>query len=855
MTDESAPTAVLRRVLAVFAEVLERHPAEIGPDQTFDELGIDSVANLSIVALLERDYREVPATLLFEHRTVRSVAGFLAGQGPGPAERGAGTATTSAERGAGTATTAAGPRPTTSYDDNDIAVIGVAGRYPGSPDVDALWDRLAAGDSVVTEIPAERWDWRDFFDDREGSPGRSYCRWGGFLPDVDQFDAAFFKILPHDADSMDPQQRLFLENAWTLLQEAGYLGPSTREPETGVFAGSMYATYGRMGAAGWAEGRFTGSDAPAFSIANRVSYFFDFTGPSFAVDSACSSSLTAVHLAAESLRRGECRMAIAGGVNLILHPAHYAGLCAMGMLSHEGACRVFDERADGYVPGEGVGAVLLKPLGRAVADGDRVWAVIRASHVNNDGRTAGYTVPNPVTQAALVRRTHEIAGIDPATISYVETHGTGTVLGDPIEVAGLRLAFEAEGRPVGACAVGSVKANIGHLEGAAGIAGLTKVLLQMKHGAIAPSAELRSINPKIDFAGSPFWPARALAEWKRPVVEVAGEQVTVSRRAGVSSFGAGGANAHVLLEEFLPAPSEATPAVPDGADHVVLLSARTRDQLVGLASALADRIDAADGGSVSLAEVAYTSQVGRAELAERCAVVAADLSELASRLRTVDRAGDGTLVLVGTAGSEAATLALFDEEEGRSMLSSLLANRRLTKVARLWTVGVTVDWRGPWGADRPRRVSFPPYPFDRRRYWTAEAPVPPPAATTAPAGPPDPAGTVVPPASAASDPVAATAQDRSADDGPPSAAALAHELRLIACGFLMVTEAEVDMRVDLMDLGFDSISLTDFVERLNERYRLELPVSVIFDAPTLAELSQHLLDHHAEDIAVHDRAD
>ncbi|MGW0103561.1 beta-ketoacyl [acyl carrier protein] synthase domain-containing protein, partial [Nocardia sp. NPDC003354] len=343
-------------------------------------------------------------------------------------------------------------------------------------------------------------------------------RWGGFLEDIDKFDPAFFNILPRDAGDIDPQERLFLETCWDLLDRAGYLSSSTHETLTGVFAGVMYGSYGRLAATGWARGRLSGAHSAYWSVANRVSYHFDFQGPSFAVDSACSSSLTAVHLAVESLRRGECEMALAGGVNVAAHPQKYLQLAQGRFLSDDGRCRSFGAGGTGYVPGEGVGAVLLKPLAKAEADGDHIYGVIRATRLNHTGRTSGFTVPSPTSQAALIRDALDAAGLPPSAIGYLEAHGTGTALGDPVEINGLARAFAGTG--AGTCAIGSVKSNLGHLEAAAGLAGLSKVLLELRHRRLVPSLHAEQLNPDIDWARSPFavqceaapWPVRRAAD-------------------------------------------------------------------------------------------------------------------------------------------------------------------------------------------------------------------------------------------------------------------------------------------------------------------------------------------------------
>jgi acyl transferase domain-containing protein len=367
----------------------------------------------------------------------------------------------------------------------EIAIIGLAGRYPKANDVHAFWKVLKAGTDCVTEIPKERWDIDRFFDPdpEKAAAGKMYGRWGAFLDEVDKFDSLFFNIPPIEAELVDPQERLFLETAWSVLEDAGYTRldlTRTVRPDyaanVGVFVGVTSNDYATL-----ARERRRGGAIPTtlpWSIANRVSYLFNFNGPSIPVDTACSSSLTAVHLACEAIRRGECQQAIAGGVNLYLHPSRYVSLCLARMLSTDGKCRAFGQGGNGFVPGEGVGAVFLKPLSLALIDRDHIYGVIKGTAVNHGGRTNGYTVPNPKAQSELVKRALKQANIEPGTVTYLEAHGTGTALGDPIELAGLAAAFnETSQKPLtaGACALASVKTNIGHLESAAGIAGLTKV--------------------------------------------------------------------------------------------------------------------------------------------------------------------------------------------------------------------------------------------------------------------------------------------------------------------------------------------------------------------------------------------
>ena len=370
------------------------------------------------------------------------------------------------------------------------------------------------------------------------------------MKQIDGFDAALFNISPREACAMDPQERLMLESVWATLEDAGYTAEALGG-EVGVFMGAMYDSYQWLAVEEWAHGRPRLAHSSHWSIANRVSFVFDWHGPSLAVDTACSSSLTAIHLACESLRRGECRAALAGGVHLLLHPLHHIGLSQMHMISAGSQCRPFGAEADGFTSGEGVGVVLLRPLADAVRDGDRIYAVIKGSMINAGGRTTGYTVPNPQSQSAVVRAALRCAGIHPRTLSVIEAHGTGTALGDPIEVRGLQQAFAPDTTDRQFCALGSVKSGIGHLEAAAGIASVTKVVLQLQHRLLVPSLHAEPPNPLLDLAQSPFYVPRNCTPWRRPTLKLNGVERTYPRRAGVSSFGAGGANVHLLMEEFV----------------------------------------------------------------------------------------------------------------------------------------------------------------------------------------------------------------------------------------------------------------------------------------------------------------
>jgi len=433
-----------------------------------------------------------------------------------------------------------------------IAIIGIGCRFPGgASDPESFWRLLRDGGDAITLAPPTRWNPADVA--RLQAAGLSAACWGGFLDDVDQFDPAFFGISGREAAGMDPQQRLLLEVAWEALERAGQAPDGLAGSQTGVYVGICSSEYAWTHIA-------TGNDIDPYAttgtayslVANRLSYLLNLRGPSMAIDTACSSSLVAAHLACNSLRTGECSLALVGGVNLTLFPEGSTALAKWGMLAGDGRCKTFDARADGYVRGEGCGVMVLKRLSEAQAHGDPVLAVIRGSAVNQDGRSAGLTAPNLLAQQAVLRQALANAGVAPGRIGYVEAHGTGTALGDPIEIESLTAVIgkpRANGR---SCWVGSVKANIGHLEAAAGIAGLIKVVLALQHGEIPPQRNFQDLNPNISLENTPFSiPVRATS-WPS-----AGEP----RCAGISSFGFGGTNTHIVVEE---APGEAGQGVGCG---------------------------------------------------------------------------------------------------------------------------------------------------------------------------------------------------------------------------------------------------------------------------------------------------
>jgi acyl transferase domain-containing protein/acyl carrier protein len=520
-----------------------------------------------------------------------------------------------------------------------IAVVGLGLRFPGGAvDADSYWGILESGSDVVSEIPADRWDIDAFYAEEHRTPGKMSTRYGGFLDRVDRFDYDFFGISRREALAMDPQQRLTLEVVWEALENAGQAPTGLAGSRTGVFLGvcsNDFATRTFLHPLDLTAHASTGT---AHSVVpGRVSYVLDLRGPSVAVDSACSASLLAVHQACQSLRAGECDMALGGGVNVVVSPYPSIAFSQFpGMVSVDGRCKTFDAAANGYVRGEGCGIVVLKRLSDAVRDGDRVLALLRGAAVNQDGRSSGVTAPNGAAQRDVLRRALEASGVEPREVSYIEAHGTGTTLGDPIEVDALAEVYgREEGTPL---YLGSSKTNIGHLEAASGIAGLIKVVLSLQRGAIPATVHFQRLNPHISFDGTTFAVPAELTDWPVPQ----GQRV-----AGVSSFGFSGTNVHMIVAEGPePAQAEVDARRPQS---VLALSAKSETALADLARRYAARLDAAPADAVH--DICHAAATGRSHFRHRLAAVGATSGELAARLTGFAAGTPGEGIVTGEAGN------------------------------------------------------------------------------------------------------------------------------------------------------------------------------------------------------------
>jgi acyl transferase domain-containing protein/acyl-CoA synthetase (AMP-forming)/AMP-acid ligase II/acyl carrier protein/SAM-dependent methyltransferase len=668
----AADAKSLEAWLSARLSALLKIPAhEIDARQPFSRYGLDSLGAVALAGeLQEKLGRTLPPSLLFDYPTVADVVRHLVRP------------------------VASSSKPEVQNQSSEpIAIVGMACRFPGANNPEEYWDLLHNGVDAISEVPGERWDLEKLYDAKPAAPGKMNTRWGGFLKNVDQFAADFFEISPREAMQMDPQQRLLLEVAWEALENAGLPPLQLAGSQAGVFIGISSFDYALLQLKEAASiDAYAGTGAAHSIAANRISYFLDLRGPSLAVDTACSSSLVAVHQACESLRRGETDLALTGGVNLILSPELTIALSQARMMASDGRCKTFDSRADGYVRGEGCGVVVLKRQADAVRDGDTILALIQGTALNQDGRSNGLTAPNGPAQEAVIQAALRNAGVAPQEISYVECHGTGTALGDPQEVEALHHVLSPGRTDAQKCWIGSVKTNIGHLEAAAGIAGLCKVILSLRHREIPPHLHFQSANPHLRLDQTHFQIPNSPTPWP------GGQR----RLAGISSFGFGGTNAHVILGEasepapksrsensvlggtgYQPVPSgdsadgmasvsaanldalfpAATSPIPVGGSptgagespappifrtgskeslperplHLLALSAKDADTLKAMAGLMVKRLDSfADD---SLGHICFTANAGRSHFNHRLAILADSVPQARERLEAFGESG------------------------------------------------------------------------------------------------------------------------------------------------------------------------------------------------------------------------
>lgn len=590
----------------------------------------------------------------------------------------------------------------------DIAIIGMAVKTPNANNVEEFWKIISEGKDCISEPSRERLDLECCYDTDPNNKHTTYTKRGGFCSDIDRFDAAFFHISGKEASLTDPQQRVMLEECYHALEDAGYAKVTPDGTSCGVYIGAIASDYYHV-----LQEQSVELD-PYLSLGNynsilasRISYFLNLKGPSIAVDTACSSAMVAIHLASQAIQNGDCEMALAGGVYFTVSPNFYIAMSNMNALSPQGTCRAFDQEADGFVVGEGAGALVLKKLSQAVKDGDHIYGILKGSNVNQDGKTNGITAPSVKSQELLLSDTYEKYQINPEQITYYEAHGTGTILGDPIEVEAITKAFRRYTNRKQYCALGSVKANIGHAIAAAGVISIIKLLLCMKYKKIPPQIHYKAINKQIDIENSPLYITTEQKDW---------EVVDGPRMGAVSSFGFSGTNAHVVIEEYNQQANE----VETGQKELIILSAQNEQALRKNVSNLADYLKRSDV-MVELQEVAYTLQTRRQHMNVRIAILVSSMEELQEKLQFyLEGKKDLALYLSDDGLQKEMCCELFQDEDGYAYIWQLLSNKRYNKLAKLWVSGVSVDFSEIYDTNM-HSVSLPTYAFSHEKsYWVGK---------------------------------------------------------------------------------------------------------------------------------------
>ncbi len=686
--------------------------------------------------------------------------------------------------------------------ENSIAIIGIAGQFPQSKTLAEFWNNVAQGSDCISEIPQTRWSIDEYYDPDPRVPGKTNCRYMGALEDVAKFDPLFFGISPPEAECMDPQQRLFLENCWSCIEDAGLIPSSLSGSRCGVFVGCTPSDYGQLlleqGKGFNAQG-FTGGASSILPA--RISYLLNLKGPCLAIDTACSSSLVAITEACNSLILQTSDLALAGGVSVMAGPSMHIQTSTSGMLSPDGRCFSFDDRANGIVPGEGVGVVLLKRLSDAVRDHDPIYGVMRGWGINQNGKTNGITAPSVNSQILLEKEVYQRFNIDPKTISLVEAHGTGTKLGDSMEVEALIESFQSFTQNKNYCALGSVKSNIGHLLSASGVSGVIKIVLALQHRMLPPTIHFEKLNEYISLDDTPFYINTKLQPW-----EVAAGTL---RRACVNSFGFSGTNAHVVIEEYQGNTARPNP-INTNDSRIIVLSAKSEEQLKVYAKSMQSYAEVHT--NLNVADMAYTLQTGREAMDYRLAFVADSRETL---LKVLEEFINGTSspeimsaqVIKGKNGKT-------QEDQGtKALLQTWIREQKLKEVAKLWVKGLNIDWNKLYVGAKPCRISLPTYPFAREHYWALESK----------------------PEFAA---IAATSSEMMRHS--VSVESLQEELAASLAEALFREPGDIGLDIRFIDMGMDSIVGVNWIQKINKRYGISIAVTKVYDYPTISEFSKFI---------------
>ena len=723
-------------------------------------------------------------------------------------------------------------------DRQDIAIIGMAGRFPGAGNIDQFWENLEAGKDTVTKVT--RWNIDHYFSPEISEPGKTYCKWGAFIDGIELFDPLFFNIPPKYAELMDPRQRLMLEVAWETLEHAGYAGEKLRGSKTGVFIGASDNQYSFLNR-DRIKDQINGLDNCTGAIANRISFFLKFRGPSMTLDTTCASSLMAIHTACQTIRTGGCSAALAGGVNLILVPEYYITMSQMRLLSPDPKHRILDRQANGFIPGEAVAAVLLKSLDQAIADNDTIYAKIKGSAANYSGKAQQITVPDPDAQQHVIQKAIKDAGIHRKTISYIELSGAGTLLGDLAEVQALSAIFQnqpPENTDKTARVIGSVKTNIGNPEPASGIAGLIKIVLSMNHAKIPATIHLEKPGRFIKWDEIPFSMSTKFRNWP---------ELSNPFRAGLSSFGVGGANVHIIVEAFEPDQVPTTPPLSEK-QSIITLSSHLPHILPIMAKNLNQTLKSTN--IPLLKDLSYTMNTGRSHLRYRLALIADSISDLSKKLNIFIKAPDKTLDSQNSgifySGLNSARLQK-PEKQGSHTMSQILRLKKksdqhkdsyririnsepqapgkylpfLSSIADKYIKGYDIDWENLYVHQPRRKLSLPLYPFEQKKCWFQNLPethpITPPATPNAP-------------------------EKNMMDYGGQFSNISAQKISQIILKEISETqgfsESDISEHVPLSDYGIDSVMFLAIVKRIEQQTGIKSDSAQFLHLSTLSGIAE-----------------
>lgn len=865
---EPSLSSVISTLKKLLAEELFLAEESIEDDAPFLDLGLDSITGVTWVKKINQAYQiDMPATQIYSLPTLFELAPYVSellekegeiavhtahevlAQQPQAQIRIENLASTTtleegnslshrvpestAEGDASLSTIKSkqrGSRKETSFEKNQaIAIIGMAGKFPQAKSIEEYWENIESGKNCISEIPKNRWDINEYYDPESKTPGTIDCKWMGAIEEYDLFDASFFNISDREAESMDPQQRLFLEACWHSIEDSGYNPMTLSGSRCGVFVGCGPGDYSHLlHDSGLTEHGLMGGSTSV--LAARISYFLNLQGPCLAIDTACSSSLVAIANACDSLTTGRSDLALAGGVCVMSGPALHIMTSNAGMLSKSGRCFSFDQRADGFVPSEGVGVVFLKRLEDAQEDGDLIHGVIQGWGVNQDGKTNGITAPNPKAQTRLQTEIYDKFSINPEQIQLIEAHGTGTKLGDAIEIEGIKESFGNYTRKKQYCALGSVKSNIGHSLHASGVLGAIKLLMALKHKKLPPTINFDMHNEHVDIDGSPFYINTTCKDWAEPVHG--------SRQAAISSFGLNGTNAHLVISE-----SPTLSRKLDGADHslnnqvIVSLSAKTAAQLTVYAHSLLKVIK--NNPDFSLRDLAYTLQIGRTAMNYRMAAVVDSFDELKLALQSYVQGRSHEKIMSGV--KKHRSELIFNTQGGAEYIKNLTNNRKYKVLAELWVIGNDINWQGSYDLNSVRRLSgLPVYPFAKTRYWLPEQ-------QTRDCSPNSTLDSV---ASTPSTSNNATLTAHKHNLGNQFSAEDKAELFLqqLISEQLLTPVGQIDSEMSFYEMGMMSHHLLKIAHSIKSKIAESFSPTVLYECPTTSDLVSYLVKNYSKEL-------